>query len=118
MRGAGVRVATAAIRHLDRTFTLTREGDYAGLFIDTMVHDQLEPVIAGRAAIVADARATLAGDEPQREMGVHCESPFACSFKGYCGRHLPRPPTWHVSLLPDLKGKQTARLWLEQGAPT
>ena len=115
MRGAGVRVATAAMRHLDRTFTLTREGNYAGLFIDTFVHDQLGPVIAARADIVAEARATFDGGEPEREMGVHCDTPFTCSFKGHCGQHLPPPPTWHVSLLPDLKGKQTARLWLDQG---
>ena len=115
MRGAGVPIATAAIRHLDRTFTLTHEGDYAGLFLDTMVHDQLGPIIAGRAGIVSAARAMLQDREPERDMGAHCDAPFRCSFKGHCGRHMPRPSIWPVLLLPDTKGKQVARKWLDSG---
>jgi hypothetical protein len=115
MRGAGVPVTSAAIRHLDRAFTLTREGDYAGLFVDTHVHHQIEPIIGTRGDVVAGARDALAGEEPAREMGAHCDAPFACSFKGYCGRELSPAPQWPVTLLPDAKGKQIARQWLGQG---
>ena len=107
-RGRG-EDCNAAIRHLDQTFNLTREGDYAGLFVDLMLHDKLEPLTATRAEIVAGARATLDGDEPEREMGAHCDVPFACSFKGYCAQLLPAPPLWPISLLPDTKGKRVAR---------
>lgn len=115
MRGNDVPIASAAIRHLDRTFVLKREGDYHGLFADAYVDDLVEPVIAGRAAVVAGANATLAGDEPVREPGAHCDDPFACSFKAYCGRDLPAAPEWPVSLLPDAAGKKIAREYAGRG---
>ncbi|WP_174291245.1 DUF2779 domain-containing protein [Sphingomonas bacterium] len=108
MRGAGVNVARASIRHIDRSFVLSRAGDYAGLFADSFIGADLEPVIAGRGVIVAAARAVLASDEPAREIGAHCDTPFACSFKSWCGRGMPAAPMWPVSLLPDTAGKKLA----------
>ena len=115
MRGSGVPIATASIRHLDRAFVLERDGDYEGLFADSVADALVEPLIAGRHAVVADARATLAGGEPDRERGAHCDDPFPCSFKSYCGRDAPPAPEWPVMLLPDAVGKKVARAWAEQG---
>lgn len=115
MQGAGVRVASAAIRHLDRTFVLTREGDFEGLFTDTMVHERVGSIVEGRAAIVSAAKTMLLGAEPEIEMGVHCNIPFACSFQEHCSRESPPQPQWPAALLPDAKGKQLARQWLDQG---
>jgi hypothetical protein len=115
MRGAGVEVTAASIRHIDRAFVLTRAGDYAGLFADSFLGAELEPVIAGRGHIVAAARDVLAGDEPVREVGGHCDTPFACSFKSWCGREQPPAPTWPVSLLPEQAGKKLAATLLGRG---
>ncbi len=115
MRGCGIDVRSAAVRHLDRSFTLTREGDYAGLYADTPVLAMVEPITARRAEVVAQARATLGGGEPEREPGDHCDDPFSCPFKAYCCRHLPPPPAWPVMLLPDAAGKKVARGLLAQG---
>ncbi|WP_421849199.1 DUF2779 domain-containing protein [Novosphingobium sp.] len=115
MRSCGIDVRSAAVRHLDRSFMLTREGDYAGLYADTPVLAMVEPIAARRAEVVAQAREMLGGDEPVRELGDHCDDPFTCSFKAYCGRHLPQPPEWPVALLPDAAGKKVARSLLAQG---
>lgn len=115
MRASEVPITSASIRHLDRTFVLSREGDYAGLFTDTLVGDEVEPTIVTRSATVADARAMLEGLEPVREIGAHCDDPFTCSFKGYCGRHLPPAPAWPVTLLPDAAGKKVAAAMLDRG---
>src|SRR3546814_439423 len=48
-------------------------------------------------------------------MGAHCNDPFACAFKGYCGRDRPPPPQWPATILPDSGGKQLARAWAERG---
>ena len=114
MRSCGIDVRSAAVRHLDRNFTLTREDDYAGLYADTPVLAMVEPIAAIRAEVVAQARATLGGSEPEREPGDHCDDPFTCSFKAYCSRHLPLPPEWPVTLLPDTAGKKGASDLLAQ----
>ncbi|WP_374527121.1 DUF2779 domain-containing protein [Novosphingobium sp.] len=115
MRGAGVDVRSAAVRHIDTAFTLQREGDYAGLFRDSEVMALVEPLAESRGELVAEARAVLDGAEPIREPGGHCSEPFTCSFQAYCGRHLPPPPRWPVTLLPGAAGKNVARALLEQG---
>jgi CRISPR/Cas system-associated exonuclease Cas4 (RecB family) len=111
MREAGIDVKRAAIRHIDTGFVLSREGDYAGLFTDADLLGALEQVVVGRPAMVAEARAMLAGDEPVREMGDHCTSPFTCEFGAYCSRDLPAGPEWPVTLLPYGGGKR----WVEKG---
>ncbi len=111
MREAGIELKRAAIRHIDTSFVLTREGDYAGLFTDADLLAELEGTIAARPALVAEARATLSGEEPQREMGDHCSAPFACEFAAYCSRDLPQGPEWPVTVLPYGGGKR----WLERG---
>ena len=115
LRGNGVPVTAAAIRHLDRSFVLAREGELHGLFADSAVDALIEPLIATRAAVVAGARQALAGDEPTREPGAHCDDPFPCSFKRYCGRNAPPPPVWSVWLLPDAAGKKIARACAADG---
>lgn len=115
MRASGVPVASAAVRHLDTTFTLTADGNLDGLFADARVDHLIEPIAAGRAQVVSSAREVLAADEPAIEPGSHCSEPFSCSFTAHCGRHLPPSPEWPVTLLPDQSGKKVARQWLEQG---
>lgn len=115
MRNRRVPVASAAIRHIDRSFVLKQAGEYEGLFADTAVDDLVEPLIARRSQLVGAARATLDGDEPAREIGAHCDDPFTCPFKGHCGRDLPPDPAWPASLLPDTAGKRIAREWQAQG---
>ncbi|PWG03533.1 DUF2779 domain-containing protein [Sphingosinicella humi] len=115
MRECGVEVASASIRHLDSAFRLTETGNYEGLFSDERVELAIEPIIEGRPAVIAEARLVLAGDEPPKELGDHCRSPFECEFQAYCGQHLPPPPEWPSSLLPDGSGKKIARSWAEKG---
>ena len=111
LQEAGVELASAAIRHIDRDFVLAREGDYDGLFRDAELLDLVAPLAAQRPALVAEARAVLAGAEPEREPGDHCTSPFACEFSAHCSRHLPAGPEWPVTVLPHGGGRK----WLEQG---
>ncbi len=111
MSGAGIKLKGAAVRHLDSSFVLTRPGDYEGIFKDADLLEELEDIAAARPALVAEARDTLAGDEPEISIGSHCSSPFQCEFANYCGRDLPPGPDWPVTLLPYGGGTK----WAEQG---
>lgn len=104
-QGAGLPVTGASIRHLDRSFVLKRSGDYAGLFADTPRIDALAALVAERPAVVAAARAMLAGYEPEHPVGEHCTTPAPCLFIDYCNRDLPAGPEWPVTILPNGGGK-------------
>lgn len=107
----GIPVASAAIRHIDTRFVLRREGDYRGIFKDTHLLADLQPLIARRGDQVAAARQMLGGPEPDHPVGAHCEAPFTCEFMGYCHHDLPAGPDWPVTVLPGGAGKR----WLEKG---
>lgn len=111
LRECGLNIRSAAIRHIDSAFVLKREGDYHGLFRDADCLEALEPIIAGRQALIADARNVLAGPEPVIDVGDHCTSPFACEFASYCNRASPPDPEWPVTVLPNGGGKS----WLAEG---
>lgn len=108
-QGAGVNVSSASIRHIDNTFVLSEPGNYHGLFADAVM-DSSEVLVAGRSAIVASARETLAGSEPELETGSHCDDPFPCEFADYChsGNEVP---DWPVTVLPNGGGRR----WMERG---
>lgn len=111
LQGVGLELTGAAIRHIDSSFTLTRECDYLGLLRDAELLEVLAPVIEGRGRVVASAQRSLAGEEPAIEMGEQCAVPFACEFAGYCSRALPAGPDWPVTLLPFGAGRK----WAEKG---
>lgn len=94
MRGAGLALSGASIRHIDRDFILTREGDYEGLFFNAEIMGEVEDIAAERGRVVEAARTVLTGPEPKVSMGAHCTSPFECEFTAYCGRDLPPGPQW------------------------
>ena len=111
VENAGIPLSSAAIRHLDTSFVLEREGDYHGIFVDAEMRDDLAPIAAERGAVVAAARAMLAGPEPLVDVGEHCDTPFACEFVAHCHAGLAVGPEWPVTVLPYGGGKK----WLAKG---
>jgi hypothetical protein len=114
MREAGLPLARAAVRHIDTSFVLSAPGDYHGLLKDTDVTPQIQSLIARRPEVVNRARAVLEGPEPDRDMGSHCDEPYACEFKNHCRRNQPAGPEWPISLLPNT-GKRLAADWAGEG---
>lgn len=114
LQQAGVTVAGAVIRHITSGFRLEREGDYDGLFTDADRFTLLSDRIADRPRVIQEARAVLAGSEPQLGRGDHCSNPFACEFVSYCARDEAAGPAWPISLLPRT-GKALAESFAAEG---
>lgn len=111
LQNAGIVLSGAAIRHIDTSFVLEREGDYTGLFYDDDRLADIASLIASRGNVVAAARAMLAGDEPDITPGEQCSDPFECEFYGWCTRDMPAGPEWTVDILPRGGGKR----WRAEG---
>lgn len=80
IENSGVKIASAAIRHLDTQFVLEAEGKYDGIFQDSHLLEVLKPIAETRAGTVKAAREMLTGKEPVCDTGPHCSSPFECEF--------------------------------------
>ena len=35
-------------------------------------------------------------DEPAKDIGIHCEKPYECGYKAYCGRNILRPSVFDI----------------------
>jgi hypothetical protein len=115
LNGAGIEVASASIRHIDNQFRLRELNNYEGLLKDSDVTAAAQAIAHDREKTIIAARATLSGDEPSREMGDHCSSPFTCEFQSYCSAQaIPPPPDWPVALLPRT-GKKLAAEYATRG---
>ena len=42
--------------------------------------------------------------EPKEELDRHCFEPYACPFFKYCGRHLPSPNVFDLTVTPGITG--------------
>jgi len=109
----GVPVASAVIRHIDRTFTLMTEGDYVGLFTDADLMEDAKLLGEGYPDMISQARFILAGNEPDIARGSHCSTPYDCEFGAWCGRDDPPGPAWPISELPH-NGRSLSAKWAVQ----
>lgn len=114
-KGAGIPVARATVRHVNTDFVYTGGENYRGLFVDAPVAADLKELVPQVSDWAGSARATLAGKEPQCDMGAQCDDPFECPFQAYCLKRAGPQPKYPVELLPGQAGKKLARQLRAEG---
>lgn len=86
MRGGGLDVTKATIRHLGRRVSWWRPDYGAVTFRDVEVTSDIEQFVSERPLRAAAAAEMLRGGEPERAMGSYCHRPLACEFRDHCFR--------------------------------
>ena len=81
---AELKLTSVEIAHIDNSFIYPGGGDYQGLFHYADVSDQISGMKDEVPAWIKEAQETLSGEEPCIAAGDQCNSPFPCSFIGYC----------------------------------
>ena len=93
-----IKLAGIEVMHIDTAFVYQGAGDYQGLFANVNVDDAVLPLVKLVPGWIKEARATLAGKEPDIEPGAQCDDPFECPFKKHCTQHLVQVPEPRYSL--------------------
>jgi len=114
-QACGVAIHHATVRHIDNSFVLRAEGDYAGLLTDADADAQVQDLLPTLPHTVQQARETLEGAEPAIAMGEQCKTPFECPFQAYCAKGAPPGPDYPVLLLPGIAGKTLGRALAAEG---
>lgn len=96
IREAGYPVSEVVLSHVNTGFLYRGDADYAGLFKRVYVTAAVEPLLPDVPGWIAAGLETLAGDQPDIDVGAHCTSPFACPFLAHC---RPRPAAHPLTLL-------------------
>ena len=86
MRGCGVRISQAIIRHLAPPFSWRRPDIASVRFADADVTRSIDRYLRNRETVARAASRALEGPEVRRHTGNHCERPFSCEFRSYCRR--------------------------------
>lgn len=97
----GVKVKNICIMHLDSSYV--RQGD---LELDKLfaVEDYTEEVKGKYGEVetnIGNIRDYVdAYDaEPERDIDLYCESPYACAYHSYCSKHLPEQSVFDIRRL-------------------
>ncbi len=87
--GVGITLADASVMHLNNQYV--RHGNLAlqELFTCESVFGMAKGMQDDIPQLLAEFREMLQGQEPQIEIGGHCNSPYACDFMNYCQGLLP-----------------------------
>lgn len=114
-RQAGILITRTELAHVDTAFVYPGAGDYRGLFNPVDVGEWIGPLLPEVPTWVAEARVTLAGEEPAIEPAAQCHAPFECPFLAYCTRDQTPDdsPRYPVSSLPQ--GGRLAAALLAEG---
>lgn len=87
--GAGIPVSDAQVMHINNRYVRRGELDVKKLFecesVLVQVHSKQEFVRENIVLLLE----MLGKEEPEQDMGNHCNSPYACDFQVYCRSLLP-----------------------------
>ncbi len=87
----GLALAALELAHINTAFVYQGDGNYQGLFQHALLDSSVCPLVARVPHWIAEARSTLAGDEPTVATGAQCDDPFECPFKTYCTQDRVQP---------------------------
>lgn len=91
VKGSGLDLKKAYVVHINNQYVRQGELDIPSLFT---ISPQTEIVIQ-RQALVSSALQRLkevvakGSAEPVRDIGMYCDDPYECDFKGHCWQHIP-----------------------------
>ena len=92
----GVKVTETYLVRIDKDYVRGDALDIKGLFYTANLAELVQQEYQVVPQMIAAAKRTLAGDEPDIDLGLHCHDPYQCAFWEYCSRHLPKPSVFNV----------------------
>jgi len=99
LANCGLAISSAYLVHINNSYERQGEIDVQQLFFGEDVTAAAIERQEGLPDLIADLRATLAGNEPDIDIGLHCKDPYECDFIPYCWQHIPENSIF------DLKGR-------------
>jgi hypothetical protein len=104
-KAAGVKLHSASVAHIDRTFVYKGGANYEGILVE---NDHTDEALKRRGEVknwIAEAHPIVERKtEPTIRTGRHCSEPYECGFQSYCRGSEPQAK-YPTSLLPRIQAK-------------
>ena len=105
-----IAVSEVRLMHINNEFVYQGDNNYTGLFTEEDISGEVNILQDQVPGWIAAAKATLAGDKPDIEIGPHCSVPYGCPFYDHCTENWPDYPVYTL----PYGGKQV-NVWIQQG---
>lgn len=92
----GVKVTGTYLVRIDKEYVRGDELDIKSLFYTADLRELVQQEYQVVPQMIAAAKKTLAGDEPNVDLGLRCHDPYNCAFWKYCTKALPIPSVFDV----------------------
>ena len=97
LTGCGLTVRNVSLLALNRQYTRQGELDIQKLFTLTDCTDTVKAMQADIPGRLLDIeKVIMSEDEPDEVIGSRCDSPYECSYKGWCWRNLPEDNIFNI----------------------
>ena len=97
---SGIELQDISIVHINNQYIKNGEIDCEALFTIVSVKEDVLKQLDSLPIQIDKLKQTLfASDVPKIDIGPHCDSPYACDFKGHCWQHVPKYSVFNISRL-------------------
>ena len=97
---SGVNVKHVYLLHVNNQYVRCGELDLDELFtLEDLTDEAAQRFLHIPAAIKRMREVALQESEPVKDIDVYCLSPYECSFKEYCWKHIPSPSVFDLYLM-------------------
>ena len=101
----GYTVRRASVMHVDPGYVLDGDLDLKGLFALVDLTEEVRELSAEIERTVPELiEYRSAEDEPEVEIGPHCNSPHPCGYQGWCWRNVPEGGVFDLAGMGRTKG--------------
>ena len=84
LKGSGLDIASAFLVHIDNKYVRKGPLEVNKLFAKRELTDEVVEMQQEVIGELGALRKTLSRNEPKIDIGVHCDNPYECDFKGHC----------------------------------
>lgn len=92
LQNCGINVTGTYLICIDSQYVRETELDIHKLFKIIDLSEEVDNELQNVPSLLKKAEEIYGlKEEPQADIGPHCQDPYDCGFWGYCSRHLPTP---------------------------
>jgi len=102
LQEAKIRVSSYHIMHLNPECKFP---DLNNLFVIEDIHKEIDSLLPElKERVLALRKIAEAKNEPEQNIGPHCDAPHECAFKAHCWKKFPHPSVFNLPGVGPVKG--------------
>ena len=113
LKELGYSVVGSYVVHIDNSYVRGEDLDLDELFKIVDVSEEVDALELGIPKKLEEFKAYLADDEPNIDIGAHCNTPYECDAKEYCWRVQRSIPDYSIFNIFNLGSKKQLELYTQ-----